>query len=168
MSRFDSRSNLTKLDSLEYLAGSRKYNVYLRPSYACDRRNETDGGWKRWDGFSGSFVRRPTLHVAYLRNTGGHARRHRSLRTHLEPILTSNRIGSTLDFPYSRWNFASRSLFLSLPLSPLEEATCRRDPRVGVRRRRISRVETSSSPLCRDDGDPETWITVAGGPGRAE
>lgn len=118
MSRFDSRSNLTKLDSLEYLAGSRKYNVYLRPSYACDRRNETDGGWKRWDGFSGSFVRRPTLHVAYLRNTGGHARRHRSLRTHLEPILTSNRIGSTLDFPYSRWNFASRSLFLSPSLSP--------------------------------------------------
>ena len=37
--------------------------------------------------------------------------------SHASSILTSNRIGSTLDFPYSRWNFASQSLSLSLSLS---------------------------------------------------
>lgn len=111
------------------------------------------------------------MHVAYLLNTGGHARRHREAFARIfDSDLEPNR--KYLGFSLFAMEFRNLSLSLSLDL-PTRSRACERDrererKRVGVQRRRISRVETSSSPLCRDDGDPETWITVAGGPGRAE
>lgn len=111
------------------------------------------------------------MHVAYLLNTGGHARRHREAFARIfDSDLEPNR--KYLGFSLFAMEFRNLSLSLSLSIYQRDRAREREiereRKRVGVQRRRISRVETSSSPLCRDDGDPETWITVAGGPGRAE
>lgn len=102
----------------------------------------------------GSFVRRPTLHVAYLR-------RSREKPSHASSSRFWPRTESEAPWIFPIRDGISR---LSLPSPPpsllfllLEEAIYRRDPtgkRVGVQRRRISRVETSSSPLCRDDRGP--------------
>lgn len=167
MSRFDSRSNLTKsirssislgLGNITFIYGHRTRAI-VETRQTEDGKGEMGSRARSWGGLLCTW---PTCGTPAVTREGIEAFARISSR--FWPRTESE---VPWIFPI-RDEILRRDLSFSLPLSALEEATCRRDPRVGVRRRRISRVETSSSPLCRDDGDPETWITVAGGPGRAE